>query len=978
MVTYAARAQQPGPSTAKATEGPAIATVGARRVSRAQYERRLEAANADFQARNSVAVPEDMVPMFRRQVLENLIRFELLILEAPRRGITASPSEAEEILKRDPYFNPAGRYDARKFEAVKASSTPTYRDAIAELRAELAGQKLERKLVVDCTPSDSLLRSVARRSLGRLSFDYLGVDVRGFLEKYPEPRERDVLDYYRSHAEEFHQSERAEISVIFVDRPPLDESRRSSSTSVQAWSARLRARADSALAALKSGASFERVADSFGGIRSHVIVLPGNFPGYWLGSASQTQAVFHTRPGTVMPEAVPSNPGYLLVRVDRVDAAHLAPLREVSPQIRQRLRDEVQAHGEDRELTPLYAQARDSLRGPAVKVRYATADTASMNTGEPSDAELDRYYRGHLADYSAFDSRTGTIKSTPLSEVRGDIRLRWLHERRAELANSVAEGLLRAWKAGRRDAELERSATLLRDIGPIPVGTPVDTGLAASIVTEAIKSSGAVRVAEMTAYDRGFVIYNVYETQADYRPTYEQARPKLRALQAERQATLDRAAARAWFDRDPSAWAEGRIMHIHRVMFPLADPMDVPLTRAEVTRFYHQHFDDYSSPEAVTARHILISPRGPGEAADRAARARADSVLRVLRDGADFATVARQVSDDPATRASGGDLGSFGRGVMLQAFERAAFELKPGETSELVRTREGYHIIRCTDHVPMFAQPFAWVYGNVGYDAAKVKADSLARTRADSVYRRVRSPAELQAAADKLGLKVERNEFRIGDRVAASDVIPYLVKLENVKPGHLYPGSFLLTGLAYVLTWVDSISTPRAPNWNEVADHVTDEYLRGASLRAVRAKLAELDSMSAAGWSLDSLGALWGGLVRKRDIQLEGGLNELPGARATFDSLAYGVRGGRALETGEIGGWCAVPAHYVRVRMLDRTDPDPITLARRMETDRRAATERGLRPIYEELSHRYGVQILDPELAQAPLPEPPPPPTGLP
>lgn len=76
------------------------------------------------------------------------------------------------------------------------------------------------------------------------------------------------------------------------------------------------------------------------------------------------------------------------------------------------------------------------------------------------------------------------------------------------------------------------------------------------------------------------------------------------------------------------------------------------------------------------------------------AETEAADVLQQLKDGGDFAALAKEHSDDVATAPNGGDLGEFGHGIMVPEFEAAAFALKPGETSELVKTQYGYHIIR--------------------------------------------------------------------------------------------------------------------------------------------------------------------------------------------------------------------------------------------------------------------------------------------
>lgn len=110
--------------------------------------------------------------------------------------------------------------------------------------------------------------------------------------------------------------------------------------------------------------------------------------------------------------------------------------------------------------------------------------------------------------------------------------------------------------------------------------------------------------------------------------------------------------------------------------------------------------DVQPDPGQIHCRHILKMTRGLDEAAAAAKLAQADSILRVLKDGADFATVARAETDEPAGRRSGGELPWFGPGMMIPEFEKAAMALQPGEMSGIVPTAFGYHIILCEERRP--------------------------------------------------------------------------------------------------------------------------------------------------------------------------------------------------------------------------------------------------------------------------------------
>jgi peptidyl-prolyl cis-trans isomerase C len=114
----------------------------------------------------------------------------------------------------------------------------------------------------------------------------------------------------------------------------------------------------------------------------------------------------------------------------------------------------------------------------------------------------------------------------------------------------------------------------------------------------------------------------------------------------------------------------------------------------EVHEFYEANRVRFTRPPAVRARHILIevSPNADEET-QAAVRGKIEGILAEARAGADFAELARQHSEGPSA-SKGGDLGFFAKGQMVKPFANAAFALEPGQISEPVRTRFGYHIIK--------------------------------------------------------------------------------------------------------------------------------------------------------------------------------------------------------------------------------------------------------------------------------------------
>jgi len=111
----------------------------------------------------------------------------------------------------------------------------------------------------------------------------------------------------------------------------------------------------------------------------------------------------------------------------------------------------------------------------------------------------------------------------------------------------------------------------------------------------------------------------------------------------------------------------------------------VGVTDEEVKKYYDTHPGEFSTDRA-RASHILVKTKEE-----------ADSLLKRLKAGEDFATLAEKNSIDKGSAAKGGDLGFFGRGQMVPEFEKVVFSMKKGQVSEPIKTQFGYHIIKLTD-----------------------------------------------------------------------------------------------------------------------------------------------------------------------------------------------------------------------------------------------------------------------------------------
>lgn len=148
----------------------------------------------------------------------------------------------------------------------------------------------------------------------------------------------------------------------------------------------------------------------------------------------------------------------------------------------------------------------------------------------------------------------------------------------------------------------------------------------------------------------------------------------------------------------------------------------------------------------IRASHILVNFNDPEGKVDTAyAKAKIDTVMQKLKAGADFAELAKEYSNDTGSAKNGGDLGFFGRRMMVKEFDEAAFNLKPGEISDVVKTNFGYHIIKLTDQKP---------YPSFDEDKEEL----------EKIFKQTRYQAEYDSLIDKLK---DRYGFKLNEQVLA-------------------------------------------------------------------------------------------------------------------------------------------------------------------------------------------------------------------
>ncbi|NOT34108.1 MAG: hypothetical protein HOP12_08055 [Candidatus Eisenbacteria bacterium] len=898
----------------------AIARVGTMEITEGELDRRSDEALAQMRARSGADILASQRLTFRRQILESLIWQRLVTLEARRTG-------------REP--------------AVLAD----------ELRR-------------NATPNRDQVRKDITRRATLASISYLPLRVSDFTEAVPPPSELEVLDWYRRNLDAFPRPAESRLSLIVIANPPLSQSRAMRVDQRREWEALMQRRADSLLAAIRAGTRFEDAAVGFGGVQHVGIARGGRMPSEWRGSDSERNSLFEAAPGVVSPRSFEWSPGRVIVRVDAHLPIHPAPIEAVATDIRQRILAERPRRGGESDLRALYAQLGDSLINSGSPVRYAVADTGAIRTSEPTAAELDRFYRLHLADYSSFDAQKGTVVSVPFAEVREDVRVRMRRERALASTRQVADRIAQAWKSGRRDREAEGLASAVRDLGVVPTGTAVDTGRVGRMLTDTLARRNGLPGTRVIEDARGYVAVWIGEPVSRHRLTYEQARPMLATRFNERDAAAEEREALELYRREPGRFATGRRVHFARLIVAPAVATDIPLKRSEVEGFYRRNIADYSAPPTARAAHILVAMAEPGAEAERAARQKAERLVAAAKGGADWSTLVRENSDDETTRDANGEVGTVMPGSLQTEFEAALFQMEAGEIRGPVRSSAGFHVIRCIENLPPEPVPLRYCYVNVAYDLAQQRAEAAAKARADSLFRVIRTPADAQAASKRFNYLIFRNDQVIGDRRVVKGLEEFFDLIDRTPAGRIVPKVQRYRGLGYAIAWVDSLSETRIEDWSTARTKALEMLRRDRAVRTIAARRAALDSLARSGWSLDSLGALRGGL-ETRSLEGEGrALIQLGGA-SVVDSLIFGsaVRPA-ALDPGDISDWVTFPEGIARIRLDARVLPDAVIVDDRIERAWKARAERQLFDQFESLKQRYPVNILDFDLSQVAVPMP--------
>jgi len=357
----------------------------------------------------------------------------------------------------------------------------------------------------------------------------------------------------------------------------------------------------------------------------------------------------------------------------------------------------------------------------------------------------------------------------------------------------------------------------------------------------------------------------------------------------------------------------------------------------ELQAYYGQHGDEFRVPEQVKVAHILIKTPLPAAGAQEDekgvadARAKAEDVLKQVKAGGDFAQLAEKYSDDPGSAKAGGELGWIGRGRTVPEFEKAAYSLAKGQTSDLVKSSYGFHIIRVEDKQEAHLKTLAEVKGEIEEKVKQQKVAHATEVAANTLLSQARTGGFDQAAAAKGHNAVTTDFFSRSDNlpgVGASPQFMDAVFSETEKA----PPDVVQVPQGYVVFQLLAIRPPATPTFEEIRSKVEAQFKNERAGFLLHQKTQELSDRAKADHDLKKAAKELGATVKTSDLVAPDGqvpdIGSMSSASAIF-----------SLKPGEISGPILAAGNGAVAQLLDKQEPTDQEFAAKKDEIRQSLLE---------------------------------------
>jgi peptidyl-prolyl cis-trans isomerase D len=343
------------------------------------------------------------------------------------------------------------------------------------------------------------------------------------------------------------------------------------------------------------------------------------------------------------------------------------------------------------------------------------------------------------------------------------------------------------------------------------------------------------------------------------------------------------------------------------------------VTDQDLQAYYDQHREEYRVPEQVKVSHILIKTPlpAPGAKEDQKAiadaRTKAEGVLKELKAGGDFAKLAEKYSDDPGSAKSGGDLGWIGRGRTVPEFEKAAFSLGKGQTSDLVKSSYGFHIIHVEDKQDAHLKTLAEVKSEIEEKVKRQKVARATEAAANALLSQARTDGFDKATAAKGQAAVTTEFFRRTDNLPGLATNPQFMDAV-FNEADKAPPDLVQVPQGYVVFQLLGIRPPATPTFEEIRSRVESEFKNERASFLLQQKTQELSDRAKAAHDLKKAAKDLGAVMKTSELVLPDGQVPDIGSMASASAIF-------SLKPGEISGPITAGGNGVVAQLFEKQAP---------------------------------------------------------
>jgi len=321
------------------------------------------------------------------------------------------------------------------------------------------------------------------------------------------------------------------------------------------------------------------------------------------------------------------------------------------------------------------------------------------------------------------------------------------------------------------------------------------------------------------------------------------------------------------------------------------------VTRDDLQAYYNQHRDQYRVPEQIKVSHIWIKMPLPGpdgkidDKAVAAAQARADDLLKQLKGGAKFEDVAKKSSEDTGSANVGGSLGWIGKSQMGAEFEKAASALPKGQISGVVKSLDGFHIIRVDDRQDAHMKTLDEVKGEIEPVVKQQKTQEAAQKQSENFLQAAKTQG-LDAAAAAKGVTVITSDF-----FTRRDIVPGLGPAPQLMDAvfsvaEKSPPEMATTSQGFAVFQLLAVKPPATPTFDEIRTRVEEQFKNERANVLLSQKTQELSDRAKSEHDLKKAAKELGAAVKTSDFVLPDGQVPDIGSMSGEASVAFSMKPG--------------------------------------------------------------------------------------